>query len=169
MFIRHAKLSDLDALAAIEAAGYPPAEGASRESLRGRLAAWPECFWLLEEQGKVQAFVCGFVTDTPDLSDEMYDAPAMHQPGGAWQMIFSVVTTPDARGRGYASLLLRRMLEDAQSAGRKGVVLTCKERLVGFYARFGFVDEGVSASTHGGAVWHQMRCRFDRDTLPEAK
>ena len=84
-------------------------------------------------------------------------------------MFFSVVTAPDARGRGYASLLLRRMLEDAQSAGRKGVVLTCKERLVGFYARFGFVDEGVSASTHGGAVWHQMRCRFDRDTLPEAK
>ena len=78
MFIRHAKLSDLDALAAIEAAGYPPAEGASRESLRGRLAAWPEYFWLLEEQGEVQAFVCGFVTDTPDLAAELDDAPAMH-------------------------------------------------------------------------------------------
>ena len=39
-------------------------------------------------------------------------------------------------------------------------MLTCKERLIGFYARFGFVDEGVSASTHGDVVWHQMRLTF---------
>lgn len=39
----------------------------------------------------------------------------------------------------------------------KGIVLTCKERLLPFYAKFGFVDEGVSASVHGNVVWHQMR------------
>ncbi len=39
MQIRHAQMSDLDRLAAIEAASYPAAEGASRESLAGRLAA----------------------------------------------------------------------------------------------------------------------------------
>lgn len=43
---------------------------------------------------------------------------------------------------------------------RKGIVLTCKERLIGFYAQFGFVDEGVSVSTHGDVVWHQMRLTF---------
>jgi len=56
-----------------------------------------------------------------------------------------------ARGRGWA---------EAKGGGRRGVVLTCKERLIGFYARFGFVDEGVSASTHGDVVWHQMRLTF---------
>lgn len=45
---------------------------------------------------------------------------------------------------------------------RKGLVLTCKERLVLYYAKFGFVDEGVSEkSTHGNVVWHQMRLSFD--------
>lgn len=160
MQIRHAAAADLDALAAIEAASYPPAEGASRESIRARLAAWPDCFWLLEEQGKLCGFVNGFVTDTPDLTDEMYDDPALHDPHGAWQMIFSVVTAPACRGRGYAAALLRRMLADARAAGRRGVVLTCKQRLLPFYAQFGFVDEGVSASSHGGVVWHQMRCTF---------
>ena len=49
------------------------------------------------------------------------------------------------------------MILDSTIAGRKGIVLTCKERLVGFYARLGFVDEGTSASTHGNVVWRQMR------------
>ena len=26
-----------------------------------------------------------------------------------------------------------------------------------YYAKFGFVNEGVSGSTHGGVVWYQMR------------
>lgn len=160
MLIRHAQRADLDLLAAIEAASYPAAEGASRESLAGRLAAYPELFWLLEEEGSVRAFVNGFATNTPDLTDEMYDCPALYDPAGAWQMIFSVATAPDWRGRGYASALLTRMLADARAAGRQGVVLTCKQALLPFYARFGFVDEGVSGSTHGGVVWHQMRINF---------
>ena len=54
MQIRHAQMSDLDRLAAIEAASYPAAEGASRESLAGRLAAYPELFWLLEEEERAR-------------------------------------------------------------------------------------------------------------------
>ena len=40
------------------------------------------------------------------------------------------------------------------------MVLTCKDRLLAYYAKFGFVNEGVSVSTHGGVVWYQMRLRF---------
>ena len=54
-------------------------------------------------------------------------------------------------------MLLKQMIEDAKAHHRSGVVLTCKEQLVHYYARFGFVDEGVSDSSHGGVVWHQMR------------
>ena len=36
------------------------------------------------------------------------------------------------------------------------------ENTVLYYAKFGFVDEGVSEkSTHGNVVWHQMRLSFD--------
>ena len=49
---------------------------------------------------------------------------------------------------------------DARAQGRRGLVLTCKDRLVHYYAKFGFVSEGVSESTHGGVVWYQMRLTF---------
>ena len=73
MSIRHALPADVDTLAEIEAASYPSAEGASRQSIAGRVAVYPDCFWLLDEGGEVKAFVNGFVTDMPDLTDEMYD------------------------------------------------------------------------------------------------
>ena len=84
MSIRHALPADVDTLAEIEAASYPPAEGASRQSIAGRVAVYPDCFWLLDEGGEVKAFVNGFVTDMPDLTDEMYDDPHLHTPKGAW-------------------------------------------------------------------------------------
>ncbi len=44
--------------------------------------------------------------------------------------------------------------------GRKGLVLTCKDHLVHYYAKFGFENEGVSESEHGGVRWNQMRLKF---------
>ena len=42
MSIRHALPADVDTLADIEAASYPPAEGASRQSIAGRVAVYPD-------------------------------------------------------------------------------------------------------------------------------
>ena len=75
-------------------------------------------------------------------------------------MIFGVCTLPVYRGRGCAGTLLRQMIAQARREGRKGLVLTCKEHLVSWYARFGFLKERVSSSVHGGAVWYQMRLTF---------
>ena len=91
----------------------------------------------------------------------MYENAALHNENGAWQMIFGVNTLPEYRQHGYAGELLRRAIDDARKQGRRGLVLTCKERLIHYYAKFGFVDEGVSEkSTHGNVVWHQMRLTF---------
>lgn len=160
MTIRTATMTDLRAVTDLEAACFPAAEAAAEADFAARLSAYPDHFWLLEEDGGVKAFVNGLVTDQPDLTDAMYDDPHLHTPEGSWQMIFSVVTAPAHRREGCASRVLRQVCADAKAAGRRGVVLTCKERLIGFYARFGFVDEGVSASTHGDVVWHQMRLTF---------
>ena len=115
-------------------------------------------FWLMYEGEKLIAFVDGFVTDEPDLTDEMYEDAAMHNENGAWQMIFGINTLPDYRRQGYAGELICRAIEDARMQGRNGLVLTCKEKLISYYAKYGFVDEGVSdKSTHGNVQWHQMR------------
>ena len=75
-------------------------------------------------------------------------------------MIFSVVTHPRYRGQGYARGVMERVIEDMRGQKRSGIVLTCKEGLLPFYARFGFVNEGISASTHGDVTWYQMRLTF---------
>ena len=104
--------------------------------------------------------VDGMVTDQPDLTDDLYENAALHSETGAWQMIFGVVTRPEYRKHGLAAQLLNRAIADARQQGRKGLVLTCKDKLVHYYAKFGFVNEGVSQSTHGNVAWNQMRLTF---------
>ena len=169
MEIRKGTLKDLEAIAAVEAACFPAAEAATAEEFAGRLQQYGDHFWLLWEGETLLAFVDGFCTDTPDLTDAMYADAALHDENGAWQMIFGVNTLPRCRRRGYAGLLLQRAIADARAQGRKGLVLTCKEKLLHYYAKFGFVNEGVSASTHGGVVWYQMRLDSSYgNTLPSA-
>ena len=159
--IRTATFEDLDAIAAVEAACFPAAEAATKEEFAGRLTHYADHFWLLFEDEKLVSFVDGFVTDTPDLTDEMYADASLHDAHGAWQMIFGVNTLPEYRKQGLAGQLLRRAVADARQQGRKGLVLTCKERLLPYYAKFGFQDEGVTdKSTHGNVAWHQMRLSF---------
>ena len=160
MEIRKGTLKDLEAIAAVEAACFPAAEAATAEEFAGRLQQYGDHFWLLWEGERLLAFVDGFCTDWPDLTDEMYADASLHRENGAWQMIFGVNTIPACRRQGYAGQLLQQAIADARDQGRKGLVLTCKEALVHYYAKFGFVNEGVSGSTHGGVVWYQMRLKF---------
>lgn len=67
---------------------------------------------------------------------------------------------PAYRRRGCAAMLLEHVIAEARRQGRKGLVLTCKDRLVHYYAKFGFVSEGISGSTHGDVTWYQMRLTF---------
>ena len=161
MDIKYATIENIVEIAAVEAECFPPAEAATEKEFIERVKHYGNHFWLMYEAGKLIAFVDGFVTDEPDLTDEMYKNAAMHNENGAWQMIFGVNTLPDYRKHGYAGELIHRAINDAKLQGRKGLVLTCKEKLILYYAKFGFVDEGVSdKSTHGNAVWHQMRLSF---------
>lgn len=161
MEIRHATKHDISAISEVEAKCFPPSEAASEKAFIQRVENYGNHFWLMYENDKLIAFVDGFVTDESDLTDEMFADATMHNENGAWQMIFGVNTLPEYRNNGYASELLRRAVDEAKEQGRKGVVLTCKDKLLPFYARLGFVDEGVTdKSTHGNAVWHQMRIIF---------
>lgn len=161
MTIRTAFLTDLDAIAAVEAECFPPAEAATREEFADRLKHYANHFWLMFDGDKLISFVDGFVTDEPDLTDEMYANASLHDEAGAWQMIFGVNTIPDYRNHGYAGQLIEQAILDAREQGRKGVVLTCKPEKVPYYLKFGFRNEGISQnSTHGGAIWHQMRITF---------
>ena len=99
--IRTATFEDLDAIAAVEAACFPAAEAATKEEFAGRLTHYADHFWLLFEDEKLVSFVDGFVTDTPDLTDEMYADASLHDAHGAWQMIFGVTPCPNTGSRAW--------------------------------------------------------------------
>ena len=160
MEIRTATFKDLDAVSAVEAACFPAAEAATPAEFAERLRHYGGHFWLMFDSEKLIGFVDGMVTDKADLSDDLYAQASLHDENGAWQMIFGVNTLPEYRRQGVAAALLERAIADAKAQGRKGLVLTCKDKLVHYYAKFGFVSEGVSESTHGGVVWYQMRLTF---------
>ena len=158
--IRKATPADTAAVTALEAACFPPAEAAPYESFAARLNIFPDRFWLLFSDGELVSMVNGSLSDEPDLRDEMFHDTTLHNPDGRWQMIFGVATHPNHQRKGYAGMLLTAAVNDCRDEGREGLVLTCKAAKLHYYAKFGFVNEGLSTSEHGGAEWYRMRVRF---------
>lgn len=158
--IRKAEESDLDGIVELESTCFPESEAATRQSLSDRLKVYSNHFLVTLYGDKIISLVDGLVTDEEDLTDEMYENTSLHNEDGKWQMIFGVETHPDFRGKGLAKAVVSEFIKQAEDEGRLGLVLTCKEELLDFYEDLGFVNEGLSKSSHGGAVWYQMRYRF---------
>lgn len=160
MNIRNATIEDLQVITEVESRCFPEAEAASEKDFRKRLSVYSSHFWLLEDNNKVIGFVNGMVTDEPILRDEMFEDASLHNESGQWQMIFGVNTIPEYRRQGCAEKIIDKVISDAKNQGRKGLVLTCKDKLLHYYEKFGFKNEGISESTHGDAVWYDMRLTF---------
>lgn len=160
MEIRTATMNDLCAIAAVEAECFPKAEAATKNTFTERLAVYPNHFWLLLDGEKLIGFVNGMVSNELHLRDEMYNNAKMHDEDGKWQIIFGVNTIPEYRRQGLAEKIIKQVIADARSQNRQGLVLTCKEKLIHYYSKFGFENEGISKSTHGGVAWYEMRLIF---------
>lgn len=165
MQIRKGTKQDLEVIAGIEKICFSTKEAATQESFEKRLDVFADHFWLLELEGKVVGFIDGFVTNEKTISDKMYEQVFLHNELGHYQTIFGLNVLPDYRRRGYAALLLQALISDARKANRKGCILTCKERLIPYYEKFGFVNQGVSQSTHGDAVWYDMLLEFKDEAV----
>lgn len=159
--IRNAQWQDLDKLAQIEAACFPAAEAATKETLAQRLQIYSKHFWVLElYDGTVVGFIDGFVTNQAAITDEMFEQPCLHNEAAAYQAVFGLNVLPDYRGRHYGIALMNALIANARMAGRKGCILTCKENMISYYRKFGYQNQGLSQSKHGSAVWYDMLLEF---------
>lgn len=158
--IRKGTIEDAEILSKVEATCFPPNEAATSKEIQERLDVYANHFLLLFEEDRLISFIDGFCTNQRDLTDEMYSDTSMHDEDGDWQMIFGLNTLPSYQRQGYAAKIMNVMINMARQEKRKGLVLTCKDRLVPYYSQFGFKNEGVSSSVHGGVVWYQMRLEF---------
>lgn len=160
MIIRSAKPEDLEEIANIENCCFPKAEAASKEALKERIEAFEDCFFVAEIEGKTVGFINGCISNKDTIQDEAYESVCYHEPHGKYQMVFGLDVLPDYQHQGIAQQLMHHFIKTAKNRGQIGVVLTCKERLIGFYEQFGFVNEGKSASAHGFVTWYDMRLLF---------
>lgn len=161
--IRTAVSEDLDQVTAIEAVCFPKAEAADRASFAHRLATFPDSFFVAVHDGKIIGFVNGCVTNEITIRDEMYEDSSLHDPQGAYQSIFGLDVLPEYQRQGIAAKLMEQMIRDAKERGRKGLILTCKDRLIHYYEKFGYKNKGVSQSVHGGVVWYDMLLEFEEN------
>ncbi len=158
--IRTVTPHDLEAVTQIESVCFPPLEAASLVSLKERIATFPDCFFVAECEGKLIGFINGCCTDDATISDVLFESASHHKPNGAYQAIFGLDVIPDYRRQGIAAQLMNHMIAAAQAKGCKGVILTCKKQLIPYYSKFGYVNQGVSHSVHGGATWYDMTLPF---------
>ena len=100
LIIRRAGLGDLNAVAQVEAACFPPAEAASRDSLAKRLTAYGDSFLVAEQDGEIIGFINGSVVDNETITDAMFDDISLHQPDGRYQAIFGLDVLPAYRSKG---------------------------------------------------------------------
>lgn len=164
VLIRQVRPEDLDAVARVESVCFPEAEAAARDSFSQRIGAFPESFFVAEKDGEIIGFINGCVTDSRVIEDEMFEDVGLHNPDGAYQSVFGLDVLPEYQHQGLASRLMRHLIGTAKACGRKGLILTCKDRLIGFYESFGYRNLGVSKSVHGGAVWYDMILELNQES-----
>lgn len=158
--IRRVSLEDLDLVSEVEASCFPEVEAATKSSLEQRINTFPESFFVAETDGKIIGFINGCITNEMTIYDELFCDATLHIPNGDYQAIFGLDVISDYRNQGIAAQLMNYMIEVSKLAGRKGIILTCKEKLINYYSKFGFKNKGVSKSEHGGSMWYDMILEF---------
>ena len=161
--IRQVRADDLDRIADLEAICFPSSEAASRTSFAARIAAFPDCFLVAQEEQIVIGYVDGCLTDSETIRDEFFHDASHHNPHGRNLCVFGLAVAPESRGLGIGVLLLNHFIDLAKRTGRQGVILTCKAQLLEYYQKFRFINLGTSNSNHGGAQWFDMILRLNRN------
>lgn len=154
--IRNVLSGDLDCVTQIEATCFPAAEAAPKKVFKERLSVFPAGFFVAELNNEIIGFINGGVTNETHIEDEFFKTMNLHIPNGDNIVIFGLDVHPSYQKRGYAKELMKHFIEAAKMDGRKNVLLTCKAHLIGFYEQFGYINEGISQSEHGGAEWYDM-------------
>lgn len=156
IIVRPARLTDLERISYIENSCFPEKEAADYKSLRERLIAFKRSFLVAERENEIIGFIDGSVANQKKLTDELYNSIELHDDAAPYQMIFGLAVHPTAQHQGIAILLMKKFIEQARKNNKDIITLTCKKDLIPFYEQFGYLDEGKSISSHGGACWYDM-------------
>lgn len=154
--ITQAVFSDLDELAALEALGFPSDEAASKEAFAYRIKNFSEWFLTARYEGKIIGLINGILSDKKLITDDVYLPNSELESNGKNLLLFGLVVQPDYRRKGIAEKLMKTILEKAKNNGIKYAALTCRDKLIPYYEKFGFKNIGISESVIGNVIWNDM-------------
>lgn len=163
--IRPAEIGDINSLMDIERICFPSDEAATNEEIYKRYKTFPENFFVAIYNRKVIGFINGCTHMSNILLDDFYHNVSLHNSRGDYMMVFGLSVLPEYQHQGIARMLLETYIEVARLRNKKGVVLTCKDHLIHYYEKFGFINNGVSQSTHGGMRWNDMILFFEKEEI----
>lgn len=158
--IRQVSIDDLDRVTFIEESCFPKAEAATKNSFQKRIESFPESFFVGCIEGEIVSIINGCVTNSKTIFDELFEDASLHNKNNKYQSIFGICTLPEWQKKGFAEEMITFFIKTAQQRGKHGVILTCKDKLIKYYEKFGFKSLGISKSVHGGAEWFDMIIEF---------
>jgi ribosomal protein S18 acetylase RimI-like enzyme len=154
--LRNVQDTDLEQLLLIENEGFLIEEAATKDAFEERIQLMPDTFIVAEKEGVILGYINGPIINQPYITDDLFEKIKESPKRGGYQSILGLAVSKQARNQGIAKILIEKMEELVKENEREGITLTCKLELVSFYEKFGFVNDGMSESQHGGVRWYNM-------------
>ena len=154
--LRRVHADDLEKLLLIEDEGFSKEEAATKEAMKERIQAIADTFIVAEKDGEILGYINGPIIHQLYITDDLFETIEENPKTGGYQSILGVAVSKRARKQGIARILIEKMEELVEENERQGITLTCKEELVSFYEKLGFVNHGLSESKHGGVSWYNL-------------
>lgn len=154
--IRRVERRDLQACVDLERQCYSAREAAPEFHLERRIEIYPDGFYVAELGGKVVGMINSGATHKEDITGEEFKHLIGHVRNGRNSVIFSLAVHPTHRRKNIARQLMEKLIEVAEEKEKMRILLLCRDNLIDFYQRLGFIHGGLSGSDFGGYRWHQM-------------
>lgn len=142
--IERATRDDLEDILGIERACFPVGDGFSRRQFLYLIAKANGCFYVIKEHGKAVAYLALLFNDRASIV-----------------RIYSIAVRPEARGKHFGDMLMRKAIETAIEKRMRTVSLevhTGNTVAINMYRKYGFAISGTRKGYYAdGSDAHIMR------------
>ena len=145
MIIRRVTMDDLEEVVNLESAAFKMTKEQTRNDMIGRIENYPDTFLVAQEDGKVSGHIFGPAFNKRYIEDELYFNNHPNQKDDRYQMILSLAVLPAYRKQGIATKLIEALAQEARKQNRQAISLTCLPKLIKFYEKRGFHNEGKTS------------------------
>lgn len=155
---RNVRNDELSQAINIEKTCFPPNEACSEKSMKERVEEASELFLVAVDKktGKLAGYLIGIATNETSFRDEFFTDISLNDIKGKNVMLLSLGVLPEYRGQGLAREIVNQYSLKEKNNNRDKLYLTCLDKKVVMYKKFGFEDMGIANSSWGDEEWHEM-------------